>query len=172
LEGKYEPRDNTERLALLGVSRFKNRTFASARLYADAFAADATLADDPRFSHRYNAARSAALAGCGYGEDAVNLAEAERKRWRDQARQWLRTELAAGARTLDADRRTARAAVRMALTQWQMNPTWRACANRSSWTSCPRTNARNASRFGPTWPPSLLALRNNGPLRWRYFFRP
>jgi serine/threonine-protein kinase len=122
LEGKYEPRDNTERLALLGVCQFKNRTFASARLYADAFAADATLADDPRFSHRYNAARSAALAGCGYGEDAASLAESERKRWRDQARQWLRTDLAARARTLDADPRTARAAVRMALTQWQKEP--------------------------------------------------
>jgi serine/threonine-protein kinase len=46
LEGKYEPRDNTERLALLGICRFKNRTCAAARLYAEAFAADATLADD------------------------------------------------------------------------------------------------------------------------------
>jgi serine/threonine-protein kinase len=35
-EGKHQPRDNTERLALLGVCRFKNRTRASARLYADA----------------------------------------------------------------------------------------------------------------------------------------
>ena len=70
-EGKYEPRDNTERLALVGACRFKNRTCAAARLYAEAFAADATLADDPRFSHRASAARAAALAGCGQGEDAA-----------------------------------------------------------------------------------------------------
>ena len=82
LEGKYEPRDNTERLALLGVCRFKNRTCAAARLYAEAFAADATLADDPRFSHRSNAARAAALAGCGQGEDAAGLGEADRMKWR------------------------------------------------------------------------------------------
>jgi serine/threonine-protein kinase len=122
LEGKYEPRDNAERLALLGVCRFRNRTYASARLYADAFAADATLADDPRLSHRYNAARAAALAGCGQGEDATGLGEAERKRWRDQAREWLRADLAARARAFNADPTTARADVRKALTHWREDP--------------------------------------------------
>jgi serine/threonine-protein kinase len=122
LEGKYEPRDNTERLALLGVCRFKNRTYASVRLYADAFAADATLADDPRLNHRYNAARAAALAGCGQGADATGLGEAERKRWRDRAREWLQADLAARARAFDADPTTARADVRKALTRWREDP--------------------------------------------------
>src|SRR5262249_23869589 len=75
LEGKHQPRDNTERLALLGVCRFKNRTYASARLYADAFAADATQADDSRLNHLYNAARAAAQAGCGQGADVTDLGE-------------------------------------------------------------------------------------------------
>jgi serine/threonine-protein kinase len=122
LEGKYKPRDNTERLALLGVCRFKNRTCASARLYADAFAADATLADDPRFNHRYHAARSASQAGCGLGEDATGLEETERKRWRDQAREWLRADLAARARAFDAAPTAARAGVRKALTDWREDP--------------------------------------------------
>jgi serine/threonine-protein kinase len=122
LAGTYEPHDNTERLALLGVCRFQNRTWASARLYAAAFAVDATHADDPRFNHRYNAARAAALAGCGQGEDATGLGEAEKKRWRDQARQWLRAELAARARALDANPVAARRDVREALTRWQKEP--------------------------------------------------
>jgi serine/threonine-protein kinase len=122
LEGKYTPRDNTERLALLGVCRFKNRTCASARLYADAFASDAALADDPRVDHRYHAARAAALAGCGRGEDATGLDEAERKRWRDQARAWLRADLAARVHAFNADPRAARAGVRQALTRWQQDP--------------------------------------------------
>jgi serine/threonine-protein kinase len=122
LEGKHEPRDNTERLALLGVCRFKNRTCASARLYADAFAADATLADDPRFNHRYNATRAAALAGCGQGEDAKALGEAERKRWRDQAREWLRAELSARVHAFDADPKVAREVVRKALSYWREDP--------------------------------------------------
>jgi len=122
LEGKYEPRDNTERLALLGICQFKNRTYASARLYADAFAADATLADDLRSNHRYNAARMAALAGCGHGEDATGLGEAERRRWRDQAREWLRADLAARVHAFDADPTAARAGVRKALRRWREDP--------------------------------------------------
>jgi serine/threonine-protein kinase len=125
LEGKYEPRDNTERLALLGACQFKNRTWAAARLYAEAFAADAKLADDPRFSHRYHAARAAALAGCGEGEDAAGLGAAERKRWRDQAREWLRADLASLVRAYDANPPAARARVRKVLTSWLDDPSLR-----------------------------------------------
>ena len=46
LDGKYQPRDNDERLALLGICQFTNRTRALARLYADAFAAAPQLAED------------------------------------------------------------------------------------------------------------------------------
>jgi serine/threonine-protein kinase len=121
-EGKYEPRDNTERLALVGPCRFKNRTVAAARLYAEAFAADATLAgrvgkDDARFSHRTNGARAAALAGCGHGEDAADLSEAERTKWRTQARQWLWAELVAWGNALDRDPEVDREDVRRKLTQ-------------------------------------------------------
>ncbi len=122
LEGKYEPRDNTERLALLGVCRFKDRTLASARLYADAFTADVTLADDPRVDHRCNAARSAALAGCGRGADASGLGETERRRWRDRAREWLQAELAARVRSFDADPTAAREGIRKALARWREDP--------------------------------------------------
>ena len=48
LAGTYEPRDNDERLALLGVCQFTNRAHAMARLYADAFAADSQVAMDRR----------------------------------------------------------------------------------------------------------------------------
>jgi serine/threonine-protein kinase len=122
LEGKYEPRDSTERLALLGVCRFKNRTRASARLYAEAFAGDPTLADDPHLAHRYNAACAAAQAGCGRGTDAAGVPEKERARWRNQAREWLRAELAAWVRVFDADPKAARVVVHKALTRWRNDP--------------------------------------------------
>jgi serine/threonine-protein kinase len=122
LDGKYQPNDNDERLASLGACQFTNRTRAMARLYADTFAASPQLADDLGAGHRYNAARAAAQAGCGHGEDAPGLGEADGKQCRDQARQWLRAELAARVRSLDADPTAARLGVREALTRWQKEP--------------------------------------------------
>jgi serine/threonine-protein kinase len=122
LEGKYEPHDNTERLALLGVCRFKNRSVALARLYADVFAADPTLAEDLWTTHRYNAARAAAQSGCGQGVDARGLKEQERKRWCDQAREWLRADLRARVRAFDANPTEARDGVHKTLTRWREDP--------------------------------------------------
>jgi serine/threonine-protein kinase len=121
LDGKHQPQDNDERLAFLGACQFTNRTRAMARLYADAFAADQSLADDLVSGHRYNAARVAALAGCGHGVDATGLDEEEKARLREQARQWLRADLTAHARAIDAGPIAARA-VRPALTRWRNEP--------------------------------------------------
>jgi serine/threonine-protein kinase len=122
LDGKYQPQDNDERLALLGVCQSTNRTRAMARLYADAFAAAPSLADDLGAGHRYNAARAAALAGCGQGADATGLGEDERVRWREQARQWLRADLAARAHAGASGPVATREAKRMALTRWRNEP--------------------------------------------------
>jgi tetratricopeptide (TPR) repeat protein len=121
LDGRYRPQDNDQRLALLGVCQFTNRTGAAARLYADTFAADAHLAEDLRSGHRYDAARAAALAGCGQGEDAARLSEPERKRWRDQARRWLRADLAAWSEAVDGSVRD-RVLVRRTLKHWRDDP--------------------------------------------------
>jgi tetratricopeptide (TPR) repeat protein len=122
MDGKYQPQDNDERLALLGVCQFMNRTRTMARLYADAFAVAPSLADDLDAGYRYNAARAAALAGCGHGADATGLGEEERARCREQARQWLRADLAARARALGAGSTATRGANRMALTRWRNEP--------------------------------------------------
>jgi hypothetical protein len=71
----------------------KKRYVASARLYADAFAAEPKLAADFDEQHRYHAACSAALAAAGQGEDATKLDDKERVRLRRQALDWLRDEL-------------------------------------------------------------------------------
>jgi serine/threonine-protein kinase len=102
LEQRYQPQDNDERLALLGVCQFTNRTHALARLYAAAFATDPRLEEDLSAGHRYNAARAATLVGCGRGLDATGLTEDERRRWRAQARLWLRADLVAWAKSLDS----------------------------------------------------------------------
>ena len=108
LRGEYQPLDGDERLALLGICEFQGRCHAAARWYAEAFAAHPALAEDLASACRsraalgdeqpvgrveelasecrYPAARCAALAGCGLGEDGAKLGAAERTHWRRQAR--------------------------------------------------------------------------------------
>jgi serine/threonine-protein kinase len=144
LRGAYQPVDNDERLALVGVCQSQGLYLAAARLYADAFAADSRLAEsltsdchsraalgdkqpvgrveELATECRYPAARCAALAGCGLGEEGARLGEAERLRWRKQAREWLRADLAVWAGALDSESRAARVLVRSLLRHWQSDP--------------------------------------------------
>jgi serine/threonine-protein kinase len=122
LDGTYLPQDNDERLALLGACRSLNRTRAMARLYTEAFDTVPSLADDLDAGHRYNAARAAALAGCGQGADATGLGENERARLRDQAQHWLRADLAARARAIDSGPTATPEANRVALMRWRNEP--------------------------------------------------
>ncbi|MDB5352407.1 MAG: tetratricopeptide repeat protein [Planctomycetota bacterium] len=121
LEGTHRPRDNHERLAMLGACQFADRPGSAAGLYADAFADDPRLPDDLRSGHRYNAARVAARAGCGLGTDAMKLGDPERGQWRAQARTWLRADLAAWNKALD-DPMAAPDPVRVALARWRGDP--------------------------------------------------
>jgi serine/threonine-protein kinase len=144
LRGEYQPLDNDERLALVGVCQSRGLYHAAARLYADAFAADTDLAEESTSASRsraalgdnqpvgpveelttecrYPAARCAALAGCGLGEDGTRLDEAERTRWRRQARDWLRADLEVWSKTLDSGSQAARVRVRKMLAHWQVDP--------------------------------------------------
>jgi serine/threonine-protein kinase len=141
--GEHLRLDDDERLALVGVCQSQGLYHAAARIYADAFAADPNLPEDLTEGFRswvarahqpvgrieelttecrYPAARCAALAGCGLGTDETRPDEAERRRWREQARDWLHTDLAVWARTLDGGSRAARVLVRNKLTHWLADP--------------------------------------------------
>jgi serine/threonine-protein kinase len=143
LQGKYQPQDNDERLALLGICQFKGLYAAAARLYADAFAADSDLADtltaDCRHRSareeylvdrvealntecRYLAARCAVLAGCGLGKDGAKLSEAERTHWRRMALEWLQADLVLWSKTLKSGSPADRDLANKMLTLWQAEP--------------------------------------------------
>jgi serine/threonine-protein kinase len=124
LEGRYWPHDNTERLAFLGVCRFKNLNLAAAKLYAEAFAADPKLADNHHISHRYYAACAATLAGCGEpgALPTEGLSEAERAPWRKQARAWLQADLAAWTKMMTSDSPADRDLAKKTLNRWQVDP--------------------------------------------------
>jgi Flp pilus assembly protein TadD len=121
IQGKAQPADAAERLALARLCQtYKKRYAVAARFYSDAFAADPKLAGDMQAANRYNAARAAARAGCGAGEDGPELDEKERARLRQQALSWLRADLAAWARRLEKDPAQSRA-MRQALRRWQQD---------------------------------------------------
>jgi serine/threonine-protein kinase len=142
--GEYQPRDNDERLALVGVCEFEGRHHAAARLYAEALVSDPSLAEESAAQCRsraalgdkqpagrieqlatecrYPAARCAALAGSGLGQDGAGLSGAERTRWRTQAADWLRADLSVWAEVLDGGSPAARVLVRKTLTTWQSDP--------------------------------------------------
>jgi eukaryotic-like serine/threonine-protein kinase len=119
LEGKHWPQDKHERGALLGVCQFTNRTVALARLYADVFVDDPSLASDIRAGHRYRAACAAAQAGCGRGLDATQLKETDQKRWRAQAKKWLREDLTAFSKTPQEDTTKNRDWIKNKLAEWK-----------------------------------------------------
>lgn len=117
LTGDAHPQDNDERLALLGLCQFTDRTVMLARIYEEAFTADPGLAESVS-GHRYAAARAAACAGSGRGSDAAGLDEKERSRWRGQALRWLREELRSADAVLEKSTGDARVKILQRLRRW------------------------------------------------------
>jgi len=69
--------------------------------------------------YRYNAARSAALAGCGEGDESNSLDEAARQHCRRQALDWLRAELGQCTDAIAAGQPEACPSVVDRLQHWQ-----------------------------------------------------
>jgi serine/threonine-protein kinase len=122
LLGRDRPAHAGEGLQFAKLCRGKKRYAAAARLAAEAFARAPALARDLRTHERYEAACASALAGCGLGEDAAELSSAERARWREQARGWLRADLVAWARQLEGGSAAGRHRVQSTLTRWRADP--------------------------------------------------
>jgi serine/threonine-protein kinase len=122
IRGEAKAANAVEQLALATIAQhYQKRHALAARLYAEAFAADAKLADLPA-GHRYNAARAAALAAAGQGVDTAALDGKEKARLRRQALNWLRADLAWRRKQLESWRPgTAEQAAR-ALRHWQKDP--------------------------------------------------
>ena len=122
LRGTEKPANAAEHLEMARLCQLKKLYAGAARLYADAFATKPQLAEDLGTRSRYNAACSAALAGCGRGEDGAERGDAERARWRAQAGQWLRADLDAWAKKLESGLATDRANIRRTLAWWRQDP--------------------------------------------------
>jgi Flp pilus assembly protein TadD len=119
LVGEAKPQTAPESAALASLAQqpYRQLHVTAVQLYRDAFAADPKLAD-PHTRNRYNAACSAALAGCGVGQDAEKPDDAARTLMRSQALNWLRAELAAWSKVLGEDDVKSRQLARQQLAHW------------------------------------------------------
>ena len=123
----------------------------AARLYAEALAATPQLTEDLRAGHRFNAARAAALAGGGHGDDAAGLGEPEREALRKQARNWLRLDLAAWAKKVDTGTAADRIQARKTLAPWRDDPDLAGLRDPAALGSCAqRETRRNVASCGAT----------------------
>ena len=129
----------------------QRRHAAAARLYADAFTADAKLADDLKAGHRYNAACFAALAAAGQGTDADKLDDQEHRRLRQQALAWLRADLEQWANDWKAASQKIARPCGPCSSTGSATPTWPACVTRMRFKSCRPRSRRRGGNCGPMW---------------------
>jgi tetratricopeptide (TPR) repeat protein len=123
LAGTAKPKDTSERLAFADLCQnpYRQRYAAALRFYEEAFAAEPKLTGKHPSGARYNAARIAALAGCGQGKEAGRLEEKQRAALRRQALDWLRADLEAYRRLLDKEPDKAGPLVRERMQHWQQD---------------------------------------------------
>jgi tetratricopeptide (TPR) repeat protein len=119
LRGEDKVSSAQEGLDLAMMCHLKRRYAAAARFSAEAFADDPKLANNLQAQHRYNAARSAALAAAGRGKDAATLDDAAKAKLRGQALDWLKAELAALGNLLESGPARARPFIAQTLSRWQ-----------------------------------------------------
>ena len=127
---------------------------ASARLWTEAFQAQPKLTEDMQAQNRYNAACAAALAGCGQGKDDPPLDDAAKARWRKQAIDWLKADLAAWSKILESGPPQARRPSPRRFSTGKPTPTWPGSRPGRGWPSSQRMSRRPAGRSGPRWTPS------------------
>ncbi|HTU23366.1 MAG TPA: tetratricopeptide repeat protein, partial [Gemmataceae bacterium] len=117
--GEIKPADSDERIAWAMLCLRAHPYYAdAAELFRTAFADRPALAE----THRIYAACAAALAGCGQGEGAEKLTEAERAGWRKQALAWLRSDLEVLRKRSERGSEGLRGDVRKTLRRCRDNP--------------------------------------------------
>jgi tetratricopeptide (TPR) repeat protein len=113
------PPDKQEQLLRAYLCLIKGYPGAAARLYAEAFNLHPESAIAAFGDPRLHAARAAALAGCGRGNDGAVLAEPERQRWRRQALTWIEADCFVRRQDLKGENRSQQAAARTRLGTWR-----------------------------------------------------
>ena len=119
IRGDEKPKDSAEELAFADLAFFAKQFTASARMFGGAFRSDPKLAEDMTTFHRYNAACAAARAAASAEGDQARLSEQERRRWRKQAIEWLKMDLAHWTKQVQSGPTRSQSIVNQKLTYWK-----------------------------------------------------
>jgi tetratricopeptide (TPR) repeat protein len=91
----------------------------SAAIWSASFATDPKLAEDMSAQNRYNAACAAAMVAAGNGIDNPPLDEQAKMRWRKQALDWLKSDLAYWSKQARSGTPEAQAETNKTLQHWK-----------------------------------------------------
>jgi tetratricopeptide (TPR) repeat protein len=103
LAGKRKPGDTGEMTGFAQRCYERELHAFAGRLWSEAFQSQPKRVEDMQAQHHYNAASAAALAGSGQAQDDPPLDEPTKARWRKQAIDWLKADLAAWSKLLMKD---------------------------------------------------------------------
>jgi eukaryotic-like serine/threonine-protein kinase len=122
IEGCEAPANAEEAASFARLAFARNQAEAAARLWTEAFAASPELATDLVAMNRFQAARAAARAGTERVRELAGLGADSRAKWRRQAVEWLRADLAASTAILDSGTAPQRAGVARRLSRLRVDP--------------------------------------------------
>jgi len=159
-KGKARPAGPAECLELADFCRqLKQLPAAAVQFYTEAFAAEPKLAADLQAAHRYRAAQSAALAGCGQGKDAAGLGAAKRAQLRGQSLEWLQADLALWTKQRETGRPQADQAALARMHEWGSEPSLAGVRDAPGLAGLPAVERRRWQAF---WA-DVAAARTKGP---------
>jgi eukaryotic-like serine/threonine-protein kinase len=119
LTGKDRPRDTAESVGFAHMAYDQKHFAASARIWAEALAADPKIGADRDAQRLYQASRSAILAALGKGDDEPPPDEEAKLRFRAQALDWLKADLAAWTKVLESGSARDRTGLIRAVLRWK-----------------------------------------------------
>ena len=145
--GADNPVDNAERSVFARIA-FERANYAfAARLWSEALASDAKLAQDDENRPRYRAARAAALAADGLGQDDPPPDDAAKAKLRGQSLDWLKAELQESRAALESGPPREREMALYRLSVWKREPDFAGIRDAAALLKLPAEERAALSRF-------------------------
>ncbi len=120
LAGEEQPVDDAETLVLAKLCNTRSQFALAAQFWESAWESDPSLFDDPETQLRFNAACAAVLASRGAGKDSPVQDANEQSRLRNQALQWLKSELDVAKSLIETGSPEERALTVQMLESWRL----------------------------------------------------